>query len=295
MILLLALMLAQPTPLIVDTDAGTDDLLAIAYLLARTDVHIEAITVVSGVAHVHEGALNILHLLDVAGRRDIAVYEGDSRTPAGGHDFPAEWRKPSDEVFGPHPTQRTPVKGAAEFLKARLQKPCQILALGPLTNIAAALGSGNSIAQLIIMGGAVRVAGNVDASPQAEWNIYADPLAAQKVFDFGIPIQLIPLDATNRVPIDAGYVNLFVKEATTPLGKVAAQVLKTSPPPFAWDPLAAVALTNPEVVSYSALSLHVNEAGRTMALPGKPNNAQAALNANPAMFQKLFLEAFKTP
>src|SRR6516162_961892 len=127
MTVLLAFLLVQSAPLIIDTDAGTDDLLAISYLLARPDVHIEAITVIGGVAHVHEGALNVLHILDVAGRQSIPVYEGDPRTPAGGHNFPAEWRNSADVAFGPHPTLRTTTQGAAGFLKTRIQKPCQIL------------------------------------------------------------------------------------------------------------------------------------------------------------------------
>jgi inosine-uridine nucleoside N-ribohydrolase len=302
MIFLLALMLAQSNPLIIDTDAGTDDLLAISYLLSRPDVHIEAITVVSGVANVHPGASNILRLLDAAGRRDVKVYEGDPGTPAGGHAFLAEWRKLADELDGvslPKTSRKPEAQRAEPFLKTRIQKPCQILALGPLTNLAAALGPNNAISQLVIMGGAVRVPGNVDNQADAEWNIYADPQAAKKIFASGIPIELIPLDATNHVPIGSDYLARFEHDENTPLGKIAGQILASSKPLidthifYAWDPLAAVALTNPEVVKTVPLSLAVNDKGRTQETPGTPANAQVAIDADGLLFQKLFLRAFQ--
>ena len=291
--LFVALMLARQIPVIIDTDAGLDDLLAISYLLARPDVHIEAITVVSGVAHVHPGALNILHILDVANHNDIAVYEGITQTP---HEFLPEWRKSADEIFGSNPTRQQPKAGAVKFLKTRLRKPCQVLALGPLSNLAAALGPNNAVSEIVIMGGAVRVPGNladggIKDNPHAEWNIFADPSAAQKIFQSGIPLKLIPLDATNHVPLDAQYLKRFQLQAITPLGMLASRILQASKSPYAWDPLTAVALTNPETVTYTGLHIEVTESGRTEEIKGKLNT-QVALNANAALFQKLFLEAF---
>jgi inosine-uridine nucleoside N-ribohydrolase len=298
MFLLSLLLAATPAPLIIDTDAGSDDLLAISYLLARADIPIEAITVVSGVAHVHPGAMNVLRLIEAAGRRNIPVYEGSAETPAGGHAFPADWRKAADEIPLPTTKLQPQPQPAVAFLKTRITggtaggtaKPCRILALGPLTNLAAALGPKNAVEKLVIMGGAVRVPGNIG---DAEWNIYADPRAAEKVFQAGLPIELIPLDATNKVPIDAAYISRFRKEANTTLGKLATQILATSPPPFAWDPLAAIALTNPEVATTVPLALSIGPLGRTQEVPQKAANAQVALNANAALFQKLFLQAFR--
>jgi pyrimidine-specific ribonucleoside hydrolase len=303
MTFLLALLLAaQGSPLIIDTDAGTDDLLAISYLLSRPDVHMEAITVVSGVANVHPGASNILRLLDAAGRNDVRVYEGDTRTPEGGHAFPAEWRKLADDLNGvnlPRTSHKPEPQRAEAFLKTRIERPCEILALGPLTNLAAALGPKNAVSRLVIMGGAVRVAGNVDSQADAEWNIYADPQAAKKIFASGIPITLIPLDATNHVPIGADYLARFEKGKNTPLGKIAGQILASSKLLidthifYAWDPLAAVAFTNPEVVKTVPIALSITDKGRTQELPGKPVNAQVAVDADGTLFQKLFLRAFQ--
>lgn len=313
--LLCCTVVAAAPPIIVDTDAGSDDLMAIAYLLA-SGADIEAITVVSGVAHVHPGAQNILRLLELAGKK-IPVYEGQTATPPGGHAFPAAWRKAADhltDVDFPPARRQSQSQTAAEFLVARLDqtnKPVTILALGPLTNLAAALRQYpqpiQNIAQLVIMGAAVRVPGNVEdageaysGNPHAEWNIFADPRAAQTVFASGAPMQLIPLDATNQVPIHLDYSAEFTRKATTPLGKVTAQILATSKGLmqshifFAWDPLAAVALLHPDVVTFTPLALSVTANGVTRETAGA-DRVQAALSANSALFHQIFLEPFTAP
>ena len=90
---------AADAPVVIDTDAGHDDLMAIAFLLARPDVHIEAIATNDGLAHVEAGAVNVLRLLALAGRRDIPVYIGGALPMRGTLAFPASWRKRADE-FG---------------------------------------------------------------------------------------------------------------------------------------------------------------------------------------------------
>src|SRR5579864_8967693 len=94
----------RPSPLrravIVDTDSGADDLIAIAFLLSRPDIHVEAITIANGMAHVPEGGRNVLRLLALAGRNDIPVFLGSENPLAGDQEFPAEWRLASDELPG---------------------------------------------------------------------------------------------------------------------------------------------------------------------------------------------------
>ncbi|MDQ6676488.1 MAG: nucleoside hydrolase, partial [Acidobacteriota bacterium] len=91
---------AVPRNIIIDTDAGTDDLMAIAFLLSRPDVRIEAITVVNGLAHVPAGARNIERLLQLAGKPEIPVYEGRPTPLEGANEFPAPWRLVADELPG---------------------------------------------------------------------------------------------------------------------------------------------------------------------------------------------------
>ena len=91
---------AAPAPVIVDTDAGIDDMLALAFLLGRRDVHIEAITVVNGLCHVPDGVSNILRFLQLAGHPEIPVYAGSTSPLSGNAAFPAAWRKDTDTLPG---------------------------------------------------------------------------------------------------------------------------------------------------------------------------------------------------
>lgn len=314
---LVAPALAQPV--LIDTDGGSDDLMAIAFLLAHPSVNVEAITVANGLVHVAPGAHNMLRLLDLAGRKDVPVFVGRPTPLRGNNEFPAEWRKTSDDLPGvalPATTRRAEPKRAADYLIQRLkdsQHKARILALGPLTNLAEAIQKQPSIVsgiqEIVIMGGAVRTPGNLadggvlkTDNKTAEWNIFVDPLAASIVFRSGAPIRLIPLDATNKVPIDPAFLKAFEAAARAPLARFVAQVLETDRKFieegyfYAWDPLAAVALLHPGVVQM--VSLHVDvkqdppEEGRTIQTPGKPN-AQVAMDADPSAFRRLFAAAFQ--
>lgn len=297
--------------IVVDTDAGTDDLLAIAYLLARPDVEIQAITTVNGVAHAEPGARNVLRLLRAANRR-IDVFVGEDAPLEGRDAFPSAWRQQADEMAAlpALPGRRGPRPDAVSGLLARLrasQSPVAVLALGPLTNIAAALQreprTVARIAQLVIMGGAVDVPGNAPenaASPVAEWNMYVDPTAASLVFRSGLPILLVPLDAAVHVPIDRAFLTSFLALPRLPLGRLAGPLLESAQEMidartyYAWDPLAAVALSDPGVIRTRPEAIEVvrtgDERGRTRQGDGDPN-ALVAYGASAATFRSLFFGA----
>ena len=213
----------------------------------------------------------------------------------------------------PATTRKPEGRSAADFLVARLRDkrhPVRILALGPLTNLGEAFRRDYSLArnirELVIMGGAVYVAGNLNDggylrtdNTTAEWNLYVDPLAARIVFSSGARIRLVPLDATNKVPIDLNFLEELERRAKTPLGRFVAQVLETDRKYIeqgiycAWDPLAAVALVEPAAVKTQRLMIEARqnspEAGRTAPVPGKPPNATVALDAAPKLFRAVFL------
>jgi inosine-uridine nucleoside N-ribohydrolase len=190
------LLIAVPaTPVIIDTDMGTDDMMAIALILSHREIPIEAITVVNGIARVPEGAANARRLIAASGRTGIPAFEGRSTTP---HNFPDEWRnaanQPINKINIPPSTNQT----AEAWLQQRFKDaahPVRILALGPLTNLASTLPapSSKAIEEIVMMGGAFNVPGNLNG---AEGNFYVDPESAAKVFRSGIPIRVIPLDAT---------------------------------------------------------------------------------------------------
>jgi pyrimidine-specific ribonucleoside hydrolase len=314
LIVALAAGLAAQSPVIIDTDAGSDDLMAIAFLLSRKDVKIEAITITDGLAHVPAGAANVLRLLQLAGSTGAPVYPGAEEPLERTAPFPAEWRRTSDTLPGvtlPAAKRKPEGRRAADFLVERLAdsgRPVRILALGPLTNLGAAFRRApqcvRSVTELVIMGGAVAVRGNLDdggffktPNTTAEWNLFHDPLAAEIVFHSGVRMRMIPLDATNKVPIDGRFLQ-ELSRVRTPLAEVVAQILETERPLieqkifFAWDPLAAVALVDPAVVTTRLMAMEVlrkaPEQGRTKEVSGRPNVA-VALDANPAEFKRVFL------
>jgi pyrimidine-specific ribonucleoside hydrolase len=303
---------------IVDTDAGSDDLMAIAFLLSRPDIHVEAITIVNGMAHVQAGGQNVLRLLALAGRHDVRVYLGRETPLSGNAEFPAALRRNSDELPGvtlPEPTRAIEAQPAAEFLARRLADaahPVQVLTLGPLTNLAETFShvprAVGAIRQMVIMGGAVRVPGNLadggafkTDNGTAEWNMFIDPVAAKMVFASGAPIRLVPLDATQRVPIDMALLEQMQSKGETPVARFVAQVLATNRDSirqgfyFAWDPLAAVALANPAVATFKPLAIEISqkpqELGRTTETKGRRANAQVAIDADRLRFRDIFMAA----
>jgi purine nucleosidase len=307
-----------PRTVIIDTDAGNDDLMAIAFLLSRPDIRVEAITVVNGVAHAPAGAHNILRLLELAGRRDVPVFLGAETPSSGDAEFPASWRRASDELPGialPDAQRSVESLPADEYLSKRLADaahPVQILALGPLTNLAAAFARAprapRILRQLVIMGGAIGVSGNLGnggafktVNTFSEWNLYIDPAAAKIVFTSGAPIRLVPLDATQRVRIDMALLEQFQARAATPLARFVAQVLATNRDSirmgfyFAWDPFAAAALANPAVATFRFRAIEISEKpgerGRTIELKNRRPNMQVATDANSLRFRDVFMDA----
>jgi len=316
LIALACLALQVSTPVIVDTDAGTDDLMAIAFLLAREDVSIEAVTLAHGLAHVERGAENVLRLLALAGRGDIPVYKGSEESMQKTAEFPAEWRRVSDELPGvtlPASRRRPKTQPAAEFLAARLKdasRPVAVIATGALTNLAQAFqrewSAAHNIRRLVIMGGAIRVPGNLGDggfyktdNKTAEWNIFIDPLAARRVFGSGATIDVVPLDATSKVPIDIAFLNQIKAGAKGPLSRFVAQILESERELIqagiyqAWDPLAAVALVDPGVARWTTMTLDITANGTTVTAGKKGGNTRVALDADAAHFKRVFLGALE--
>jgi pyrimidine-specific ribonucleoside hydrolase len=318
-LLLCSLLHAQQSPpVIIDTDCGSDDLMATAFLLGRKDVRIEAISVDNGLAHVRAGASNILRLLQLGEHGDVPVFIGRETPLRGERAFPDSWRVISDNLLRDiamqaprHVPQMLP---AADYLAARLSdhsRPVRILALGPLTNFGEALQKSPGIlkdVEMVIMGGAIRVPGNLGDGGDfktdnrtAEWNIFVDPFAASLVFASGARIRLIPLDATNRVPINSEFLTELRSTTRAPLGQFVTGILDRERAlidqgaSYAWDPLAAVALLEPSVAVMTPLAIEVKlnppEDGRTAEIKGRRSNASVALDAVPAVFRKAFLAA----
>ena len=189
-----------------------------------------------------------------------------------------------------------------------------MLELGPLTNLAEVFSHTPRAArtgrQFVILGGAVGVSGNLGDggifqtdNVSAEWNMFIDPAAAKIVFTSGAAIRLVPLDATQRVPIDMALLEQIKSRAGTPLARFVAQVLATKIEMirqgfyFAQDPLAAAAMANPAVVTFRPLQIEISdkpgESGRTLESKAKNRraNAQVAIDADNLRFRDVFMTA----
>jgi pyrimidine-specific ribonucleoside hydrolase len=307
----------QSTRIIVDTDAGTDDLMALAFLLSRPDVEIEAITIAPGLAHAEPGAINVRRLLRLAGRDEIPVHVGRHDPLPGGNEFPAEWRTATDDLPGVDlPVLQAPQSSgsAVDFLTRRMRQadsPVVLLALGALTNIAEALDgqatTHGGIRRLVIMGGAFDVPGNVryGGDPDnvtAEWNFHIDPEAARRVFESTVPISLVPLDATNDVPLSRSYVTALEPHAKRrPLARLVVQILELvgalldADEAYAWDQLAAASIVEPAVISTRRRDVEIRlappETGRSVAIPGGPGRVDVAFAADERHFRDVFVNS----
>ena len=196
--------MGDPKPVIIDTDPGTDDAMAILLALNSPELDVKAITVVPGNVTAEAGLENALKLVSLAGRCDIPV-SGGAQHPLNQKLITAEFwhgRNGLADIELPASKCRADPRFGPDLIIELVHKhPHQItlVPIGPETNIALALSKDPSIAGLVkdvvIMGGSIS-GGNVNAV--AEANIYGDPEAAQIVFNAGWPITMVGLDVGDR-------------------------------------------------------------------------------------------------
>ena len=289
---------ALPTPLIVDTDGGSDDASALLYLLEDPSVEIEAITVSgTGLVHCPIGAANVAGLVALAAPpRAIPIACGPAVPVEGDRGFPDDWRTQADGRYGgilpsgEAPAATTDAVGLLVRILHDAPRPVTVLTLGPLTNLALALEADPSIRSeidhVVVMGGAFSVPGNVhlDAHPSAaiaEWNVYVDPVAAERVLDSAAPVTFVPLDS--QVPVDAYVVRAIARNASTASGRVVAQLLTSDPffvsgQFFFWDPLAAAAAVEPSLFTtrVAHVSVVTDGAGAGWTTVGEGARAEIA-------------------
>lgn len=193
--------------IIIDTDPGIDDAMAIFLALTSPELDVVGLTTVMGNVEVDLATTNALRLLEIAGRSDIPVAEGAAKPIAADFLGAVGFVHGDDgqgNAFLPPPTGQPLGISAAEFIVQQARAhPGEItlVPIGPLTNIALALrlepNLPSLVAGVVLMGGNAFCAGN--ASPAAEANIRNDPEAADVVFGAGWPITMVGLDVTNEV------------------------------------------------------------------------------------------------
>ena len=203
--------------IIIDTDPGQDDAVAICLALASPEIEVLGITCVAGNVPLALTALNARKVCELAGRPDTRVFAGCDR-PLERALVTAEYvhgKTGLDGIELPDPVMPLQETHAVDFiidtLRAEPAGSVTLCPLGPLTNIATALQRAPDIApriaEIVLMGGAYFEVGNV--TPAAEFNIYVDPQAADIVFKSGIPLVVMPLDVTHQALTTRARVEAF--------------------------------------------------------------------------------------
>ena len=269
--------------IIIDTDPGVDDAIAILMALAAPSVDIDGITVVGGNVPHARGLRNALALLDYVGRSDIPVHRGSSR-PLAGRFASAQHFHGSSGITRrlPEPKTSPAPQGAVDFLAQRLaERPGEItlVAIGPLTNLARLErrqpGSLSLAASLVVMGGAVDSPGNI--TPHAEFNFHCDPRAAQEVMNAGVPLTLVDLAACRQVTMDRTAA--LGLRSSNRLGRLAVEIIQNwfradeqRQGMLFYDQIAMAAAFRPEVMTTRQVTLAVDtegaEAGASKAIAG---------------------------
>ncbi|MDP5367461.1 MAG: nucleoside hydrolase [Paracoccaceae bacterium] len=221
-----------PQKIIIDTDPGQDDAVAILLALASPDeIEVLGITAVAGNVPLALTQRNARMVCELAGRPDIPVFAGCDR-PLGRDLVTAEHVHGKSGLDGPVlPDPQMPLQDrhAVDFiidtLRAEPSGSVTLCPLGPLTNIAMAMEKAPDIIprirQIVLMGGAYFQVGNI--TPAAEFNIYVDPQAARIVFRAGVPLVVMPLDVTHKALVTAERNDRF-RALGTPVGVAVAQM-----------------------------------------------------------------------
>ena len=184
-------------PILLDCDPGHDDAIALLLALASPELDLRGVTTVSGNQTLEKTTANAIRVVELAGRADVPVAAGAER-PLLREQFVAAYVHGESGLDGPAlpPPSAAPVEQhAVDFLAARIAG-ATLIAVGPLTNVALLLARYPEAQpeRIVIMGGATGL-GNV--TPAAEFNIWADPEAAQRVFESGIHLTMIGLEVTH--------------------------------------------------------------------------------------------------
>ncbi|XP_021747076.1 probable uridine nucleosidase 2 [Chenopodium quinoa] len=270
--------------LIIDTDPGIDDAMAIFVALQSPEVEVIGLTTIYGNVYTTLATRNALHLLEVAGRTDIPVAEGSHFTITNGTKL-----RIADFVHGadglgnqnfPPPNGKAIEQSAAAFLVDQASKyPGEItlVALGPLTNIALAIqldpAFTKNIGKIVILGGAFAVNGNVN--PAAEANIFGDPDSADIVFTSGADILAVGINVTHQVLFtDADREKLAASN-----GKLAQYLCKILDVYYSYhfdaynikgvylhDPASILAAIDPSLFTWTDGAVRVQTSGITRGL-----------------------------
>jgi purine nucleosidase len=219
----------MPRRIIIDTDPGQDDAVAILLALASPELEVLGITAVAGNVPLALTQRNARIVCELAGRPDLPVFAGCD-APLARKLVTAEHVHGKTGLDGPQlpdPTMPLQAQHAVDWIIDRLRRePARTVTLcpvGPLTNIAAAFRKAPDIIprvqEIVLMGGAYFEVGNI--TPAAEFNIYVDPEAAEIVFRSGVPLIVMPLDVTHKALTSRAWIE-EMRGLGTEVGRMVA-------------------------------------------------------------------------
>ena len=272
---------SAPVPVIIDTDPGVDDALAILMALAAPALNVIGVTATAGNVPLARATRNALALLEYAGRGDIPVYRGAARPVRGRYAYAREVHSAAGLTYPiPEPTTAAAGTGAVSYLAETLRArrgEVAVIALGPLTNLARLLrrhpDALPGAARIIIMGGAVNARGNV--TPDAEFNFYSDPTAARIVMESGLPMTLVDLGACRQVyltradgddiGVGSGNGGAGGRRAALAAGLLAGWFRRDPARErfHLYDPLAVIAALEPAILRLRPVTLAIDDADAT--------------------------------
>jgi len=273
---------------LIDTDPGIDDALALLYAWGSAELRLAAITTVAGNVPVAAATRNLLRLVALRGIVPPPTAEGAAAPLGRGLVTATAYH--GDDGLGdlsdwPAPSGTLLPETAAELIVATARtapEPLTLIALGPLTNVALALEHDARalarLARVVVMGGAVDVPGNVTST--AEFNIHVDPDAAGRVLAAGLPVDLVPLDATRQAVVSRAALEEALEQRPGPVARRIAEFTRRGFTVDATrgtagmvlhDPLAVAAALDPTLVGWEETRLEVGRDGHTRRVAGVVN------------------------
>jgi inosine-uridine nucleoside N-ribohydrolase len=295
------------TPFLIDTDPGIDDALALLFAWNSPEIQVEAITTVAGNVSVDAASTNLLRLLALRRPDPRPVVAAGAAGPLA-RALTTATRYHGEDGLGDlpdwpavEPLPRSP-DAVAVILEAarRHARNLTIVALGPLTNLALALKEDAATlgraGRIVAMGGAVDVPGNV--TPTSEFNMFVDPEAAHRVLAAGLPLEVVPLDATRQAVLPRAGMRAALARSSGPL---ASKIQGFSERGFRiahsdgaqgmvlHDPLAVALAVDPSLAKWEAMRLAIGPDGETLRTSGAPN-CRVAKSVDTDRFISLFLD-----
>jgi len=303
---------------IIDTDPGRDDAAAILLALASPEIEVVGIVAVAGNVSLHYTTQNALRVVELAGRPDVPVYAGCER-PLARELVTSEHVHGKSGLDGcdlPEPKKQLEKKPGVDFIIDTVSSSAPgtitLCHIGPLTDTATALTREPSIArhlrEIVFMGGTCAEIGNI--TPAAEYNVYADPEAADVVLRSGAAITMAPLDVTHQVLADSERLTMFANLGNRAGAAIAGLLdfpkrlelsrFKGSGTPV-YDPCAVAYLLKPELFKGRTVNVTVETTGTLTRgatvvdwwkATDRPPNANVLSDVNVDGFFDLLMERF---